>query len=57
MGIRLMIIELGKYNKVRELLMGNRITGMQAQVSYWDGFWEASVTRMAVHMRVKEMGM
>ena len=24
---------------------------------YWDGFWEASVTRVAVHMGVKEMGM
>jgi len=57
MGIRLMIIELEKYNKIRELLMGNRTTGSQAQVSYQDGFWEASVTRVAVCMGVKEAGM
>jgi len=31
-------------------------TGSQAQVSFWDMVWEASVTRPAVHMGVKEMG-
>jgi len=34
MGIRLMIIELRKYNEIRELLIENRTTGSQAQVSY-----------------------
>src|SRR5882724_3230939 len=57
MGIRLMIIKLGRYNEIRELLMGNRTTGSQAQVSYQDGFRATSVTRAAVHMGVKEMGM
>ena len=57
MGIRLMIIKLGKYNEIGELLMGNRTTGSQAQVSYQDRFQEASVIRVAVCMGVKEMGM
>jgi len=57
MGIRLMIIELRKYNKIGGLLKGNRTTGSQAQVSYQDGVQEASVTRAAVRMGVKEMGM
>jgi len=52
-----MIIELGKYNKIRELLIGNRTTESQAQVSYQDGVWEASVARAAVHIWVKEKGM
>ena len=30
---------------------------MVTDTSYWDGVWEASVTRVAVHMGVKEMGM
>ena len=50
----LMIIELRKYNKIRELLIGNRTTGLLAHVSYWDGVQEAFVTRVAVHMEVKE---
>ena len=50
-----MIIELEKYNEVGELLKGNRTTGLQAQVSYWDGVWEAPMA--AVHMEVEEMGM
>jgi len=50
MGIRLMIIELRKYNEIRELLIGDRVTELQAQVSYQTRFWEASVTRVAVHM-------
>ena len=45
MGIRLMIIELRKYNKVREVHIENGTAGLQAQVSYQDVIWEASVTR------------
>jgi len=52
-GIRLMIIELGKYNEIGELLMEKRTTGSQAQVSYRDMFQGASVTRAAVHMGVR----
>ena len=52
-----MIIELEKYNEIRELLMGNRTTGPQAQVSYQDGVWEAPVTMVAVCMGVEETGM
>ena len=44
-----MIIELGKYNEIRELLIRNRTTVFQAQVSYQDGLLEASVTRVAPH--------
>ena len=47
MGIRLMIIKL----------IENGTTGLQAQVSYQDVGWEASVTRVAVGMGVKETGM
>jgi len=57
MGIRLMIIELRKYNEIGELLIENGTTGLQAQVSYWDGVQEASVTSVVVCMGVKEMGM
>ena len=57
MGIRLMIIELRKYNGVGELLIEKGTTGFQAQVIYWDVDWEASVTRAAVCMGVKDMGM
>ena len=57
MGIRLMIIELKKYNEIRELLIENGTSGSQAQVSYQDVVWEASVTREAVRMGVEEMGM
>ena len=53
MGVRLMIIKLEKFNQIGELLMGNRTTGSQAQVSYWDGVQKASVTRAAVCMGVK----
>ena len=51
-----MIIKLGKYNEIGELI-GNRTTGSQAQVSYQDGIREAPVTMAAVCMEVKEMGM
>ena len=56
MGKRLMIIELRRYNKIGELLIENRTTGSQAQVSYQDVVWETSVTRAAVRMGVREMG-
>ena len=56
-GDKLMIIELRKYNEIRELLIESRTAGLQAQVSYQDVVWEASVTRVAVCMGVKEMGM
>ena len=52
-----MIIKLRKYNKIRELLIENRTTGLQGHVSYWDRGQEASVTRVAVCMGVKEIGM
>ena len=57
MGTRLMIIELEKYNEIRELLIENGTTGSQAQVSYRDMVWVTSVTKAAVCMGVKEMGM
>jgi len=50
MGIRLMIIELGKHNEIGELLIGNRTTESQAQVSYQDEVQEVSVTRAVVCM-------
>ena len=55
--IRLMIIELRRYNKIGALLIENGATGSQAQVSYRDMGREVSVTRAAVHMGVKGMGM
>ena len=51
-----MIIELERYNEIRELLIENRTTGLQGHVSYQDGDQGMSVTR-AVCMGVKEMGM
>jgi len=42
--------------KAEELLIETKTTGSQAQVSYWDGVWEAPVTRVAVCMGVKETG-
>jgi len=52
-----MIIELGKYNEIGELLIENRTTGSQAHVGYRDRDWRVSVARVAVHMGVKETGM
>ena len=52
-----MIIELRRYNEIGELLIENGTTGSQAQVSYRDMVRETSITRAAVHMGVKEMGM
>ena len=56
-GETLMIIELERYNEIRELLIENRTAGSQGHVSYWDRGWEASVTRAAVCMGVKEKEM
>jgi len=52
-----MIIELRRYNQIRELLIGTRTTGSPAQVSYQDRVWEAPVTMVAVCMGVEEMGL
>ena len=52
-----MIIKLERYNKIRELLIGNRTTGSQGHVFYWDRGRRISVTRVAVHMGVEQMGM
>ena len=52
-----MIIELGKYNEIRELLIKNRTIGSQGHVGYQDRDWRISVTRVAVCMEVKGMGM
>jgi len=57
MGIRLTIIKLRRYNEIGTLLIENGTTGSQAQVSYRDVGQEASVTRAAVCMGVKETGM
>ena len=57
MGIRLMIIELRKYIEVGELLIEKGTTGLQAQVVYWDEDRRVSVTRAAVRMKEKGMGM
>ena len=52
-----MIIELGKYNKIGELLIENGITGWQGDVCYWDGGWRVSVTKASVGMGVEDTGM
>ena len=57
MGIRLMMIELGKYNGISELLIENRITESQVHICYQDRGRRVSVTRAAVHMGVEEMEM
>ena len=57
MGIRLMIIELGKYNSAKELLIETRITGSQGHVDYQDRDRRVSVTRAAVCIEEKGMGM
>jgi len=52
-----MIIELERYNEIGELLIGNRTTGFQGHVCYWDGGHRVSVTKVAVHMGMEETGM
>jgi len=37
--------------------MENKTTGSQGHICYWDGGWRVSVTMVAVHMGVEEMGM
>jgi len=56
-GQSLMIIKLGKYKEIRELLIENRTTGSPGHVHYWDRGWRVSVTRAAGCMGVKETGM
>ena len=56
MGIRLMIIELGKYNSAEELLIETRTAGSQGHVCNQDGDWRISVTRVAVRMEEKGAG-
>ena len=51
-GQRLMIIELERYNEIRELLIENRTTGLQGHVCYQDGGQRVSVTTAAVHIGV-----
>ena len=57
MGIRLMIIKLRRYNEIGTLLIENGTAGSQGQVSYRDGFRVTFLTRVTVHMGVKDMGM
>jgi len=57
MGKRLKIIELGEYNSAEELLIGTRTAGSQGHVYYWNGDRRVSVTRVAVRMEEKGMGM
>jgi len=56
-GTRLMIIKLGKYNEIGELLIENRITELQVHICYQDGGQRVSVTRAAVRMGVEETEM
>ena len=51
MDTGLMIIELGKYNSAKELLIEDRETGLLRQVINRNMVWGASVTMAAVHMR------
>jgi len=52
-----MIIELGKSNEIGELFIENRATGSLGHINYWDRGERVSVTMVAVHMGVKEVGM
>ena len=52
-----MIIDLERYNKLRELLIENGNTGSQERICNWDGGWRVSVTMAVVHMEVEETGM
>jgi len=51
-----MLIEFENYNEVGELLIENRTTGSQGHVHYQERDWRVSVTRVAVHMEEKGMG-
>ena len=52
-----MIIKLERYNKIGELLIGNRTTGLHGHVCYQDGGQRVSVTRAAVCIEEKGTGM
>ena len=56
MGIRLMIIELGKYKAAKELIE-TRTTGSQGHVCYQNGDQRVSVTGVAVCMEEEGTGM
>ena len=56
MGIRLMIIELGKYKAAEELLIETRTTRFQGHICYWNGDRRVAVTRAAVCMGVEDTG-
>jgi len=51
-----MIIQLGNYNKVGELLIEDRTTGSQGHIHYCDRDRRVAVARVAVHMEEKGMG-
>jgi len=51
-----MIIKPRKYNKVRELIIGDETTGFCGHVCYWERGQRVSVTMVAVCMEGKEMG-
>jgi len=52
-----MIIELERYNKIGELVIGNRTTGSQGLVCYQGRGQRVSVTMVAVHLGVEGTGM
>ena len=52
-----MIIELRNYNEIGELLIENRTVGLQGHEHYQDRGQRGCVTRAAVCMEVKGMGM
>ena len=49
-----MIIELGKYNSAKELLIETRTTGFQGHVYYWGKDQRTSITRVEMG---SELGM
>ena len=46
-----------RYNKIGELLIGIETTGSQGHICYQDRVQRVSVTMVAVHRGVEEMGM
>jgi len=57
MGKRLKIIELGKYNSAKELLIETRTTGSQGHIYYRGEDRRTSITRAAVRMGLEGTGM
>ena len=43
-----MIIKLGKYNEIGELIIEKETTGLQGHVCYWDRGQRVSVSKVAV---------